>query len=117
MLDLPVFSNLCLNISDHLSSTTEPDQVANITTLAQQAWRKAQAMVLIGQRSLIPASLAVEGAEASQLSIEPIAFDPMATSEWDISELDEISSDWSMLEEEAIAVVHHQRVELDAYAP
>lgn len=106
MLDLPVFSSLCLNISDHLSQTTQPDQITNITTLAQQAWRKAQAMVLIGQRSLIPASLAVEGAEASQLSIEPISFDPMATSEWDISELDEISSDWSMLEEAAIAGVN-----------
>jgi two-component system, chemotaxis family, sensor histidine kinase and response regulator PixL len=106
MLDLPVFSNLCLNISDHLSHTAEPEQVANITTLAQQAWRKAQAMVLVGQRSLIPASLAVEGTEASQPSIEPLAFDPMATSEWDISELDEISSDWSMLEEEAIAGVN-----------
>jgi two-component system, chemotaxis family, sensor histidine kinase and response regulator PixL len=106
MLDLPVFSALCLDISDHLSQTTEPDRVATITTLAQQAWRKAQAMVLIGQRSLIPANLAVEGAEVSQPSIEPIAFDPMATSEWDISELDEISSDWSMLEEAAIAGVN-----------
>jgi two-component system, chemotaxis family, sensor histidine kinase and response regulator PixL len=106
MLDLPVFSALCLDISDHLSQTTEPVQVATITTLAQQAWRKAQAMVLVGQRSLIPASLSVEGAEASQPSIELIAFDPMATSEWDISELDEISSDWSMLEEAAIAGVN-----------
>jgi len=113
MLDLPVFSALCLDISNHLSQTTEPDRVATITTLAQQAWRKAQAMVLIGQRSLIPANLAVEGAEVSQPSIEPISFDPMATSEWDISELDEISSDWSMLEEEAIAGVNDVLDSLD----
>jgi two-component system, chemotaxis family, sensor histidine kinase and response regulator PixL len=109
MLDLPVFSNLCLDISDRLAHAAEPDRVANITTLAQQAWRKAQAMVLVGQRSLIPASLVVDSAEATPPSVEPIAFDPMATSEWDISELgdfDEISSDWSMLEEEAIAGVN-----------
>jgi two-component system, chemotaxis family, sensor histidine kinase and response regulator PixL len=120
MLDLPVFSNLCLNISDHLSSTTQPDQVAHITTLAQQAWRKAQAMVLVGQRSLIPANLVVEGTEVSQPSIEPISFDPMATSEWDISgleELDEISSDWSMLEAEAIAGVNDVLDSLDSLEP
>jgi two-component system, chemotaxis family, sensor histidine kinase and response regulator PixL len=122
MLDLPVFSKLCLNISGHLSQVTEPDRVANITTLAQQAWRKAQAMVLVGQRSLIPASLAVEGAEVSQPSpsIQPIAFDPMATSEWDISVLEELeelektSSDWSMLEEEVIAGVNDVLDSLDS---
>ncbi len=55
MLQLSNFSSLCLSVTHYLE--TYPAQVAQIATLALEKWRYAQALVLIGQRELIPSVL------------------------------------------------------------
>ena len=55
MLQLSNFSSLCLSVTQYLE--TYPAQVEQIATLALEKWRHAQALVLIGQRELIPSAL------------------------------------------------------------
>jgi two-component system, chemotaxis family, sensor histidine kinase and response regulator PixL len=55
MLQLSNFSSLCLSVTQYLE--IYPSQVEQIATLALNTWRQAQALVLIGQRELIPSVL------------------------------------------------------------
>jgi two-component system, chemotaxis family, sensor histidine kinase and response regulator PixL len=57
MLDMQAFVSLCQSITQHLEANKESDQAPAIAQLALQAWRKSQAMVLIGQIVLIPSQL------------------------------------------------------------
>jgi two-component system, chemotaxis family, sensor histidine kinase and response regulator PixL len=57
MLDLPAFAGLCSSIETYLTEAEQPAEVEAITQQALQALRQAQAMVLIGQQSLIPETL------------------------------------------------------------
>lgn len=60
MLDLPAFTALCMSIETCLNGTTQPAEIQIITQQAIQSLRQAQAMVLIGQQSLIPETLVLD---------------------------------------------------------
>jgi two-component system, chemotaxis family, sensor histidine kinase and response regulator PixL len=57
MLDMQAFVSLCQSITQHLEAEKNSAQAPAIAQLALQAWRKSQAMVLIGQIPLIPSQL------------------------------------------------------------
>jgi two-component system, chemotaxis family, sensor histidine kinase and response regulator PixL len=57
MLDMQAFVSLCQSITQHLEAVKDSDRVPEIAQLAIQAWRKSQAMVLVGQIALIPSQL------------------------------------------------------------
>ena len=61
MLELPAFAELCQSTIDHLEAT--PDKSRLIATAALQAWRRSQALILVGQAEVIPHSLQLEAAE------------------------------------------------------
>jgi len=55
MLELHAFSHLCESVHQHLQAT--PEQVEAIAHLAVQEWRRAQALILVGQVENLPAQL------------------------------------------------------------
>ncbi|TYQ25848.1 response regulator [Pseudanabaena sp. UWO311] len=52
MLELPAFSNLCAEISAALES--KEHNLREVTTAALEAWRRSQALVLVGQFQALP---------------------------------------------------------------
>jgi two-component system, chemotaxis family, sensor histidine kinase and response regulator PixL len=100
MLDLPVFRDLCHDISARITRIDTSDELATVAGLAQDAWRKSQAMVLVGQRSLIPASLTQETLAQETLTVaeqsvfsdlsltDELPFDALSTAEWDFAGLE-----------------------------
>jgi two-component system, chemotaxis family, sensor histidine kinase and response regulator PixL len=86
MLDMQAFVSLCQSITQHLEATRESDQAPAIAQLALQAWRKSQAMVLIGQIVLIPSQLDLGALSQSAEPLgvakpafeEAIAFNPQS---------------------------------------
>jgi chemosensory pili system protein ChpA (sensor histidine kinase/response regulator) len=60
MLDLPTFVTLCHSIETHLEAADNLRNLQAIAQQAQQTLRQAQAMVLIGQRALIPDALILD---------------------------------------------------------
>ena len=76
MLQLEAFTQLCESVIYHL--TNSPDAVREIAQLALNAWRKSQALVLVGQVSILPAAINW----ASQASpIKPPVAQPLSTFE------------------------------------
>jgi chemosensory pili system protein ChpA (sensor histidine kinase/response regulator) len=73
MLDLPAFAGLCSSIETHLTEAEQPVEVEAITQQALQALRQAQAMVLIGQQSLIPELLSQNTSIAKMEGLENTA--------------------------------------------
>jgi two-component system, chemotaxis family, sensor histidine kinase and response regulator PixL len=59
MLELPAFGQLCQSVMAHL--TAQPHQVKPIATLAIAAWRRTQALVLIGQMTNLPQEIELPG--------------------------------------------------------
>jgi two-component system, chemotaxis family, sensor histidine kinase and response regulator PixL len=59
MLELPAFGQLCQSVMTHL--TAQPHQVKAIATLAIAAWRRTQALVLIGQMTNLPQEIELPG--------------------------------------------------------
>ncbi len=59
MLELPQLSSLCQSVLAHL--TAQPHQVRAIAALALAAWRRTQAMVLIGQTTNLPIEIELPG--------------------------------------------------------
>lgn len=57
MLQLPAFVSLCESINQYLE--VAPERYEEIARLALQAWRRSQALVLIGQLSSLPNQLEV----------------------------------------------------------
>ncbi len=55
MLELGAFANLCQSIAQVLE--TSPDQTEQIARAALQAWRRSQALILVGQVDLLPHTL------------------------------------------------------------
>ena len=55
MLQLEAFTQLCESVIYHL--TNSPNAVKEIAQLALNAWRKSQALVLVGQVSSLPAAI------------------------------------------------------------
>lgn len=56
MLDLLAFRNLCMDASAQIAAA-DSTALIDVVTQAQQAWRQAQALVMVGQRDLIPSAL------------------------------------------------------------
>ncbi|MCJ2542381.1 hybrid sensor histidine kinase/response regulator [Thermostichus vulcanus] len=56
MLDLPAFTTLCRSLAQTLEATPieAKEQVLPLAQAALQAWRRSQALVLIGQLELLP---------------------------------------------------------------
>jgi two-component system, chemotaxis family, sensor histidine kinase and response regulator PixL len=82
MLQLSNFSSLCLSVTQYLE--TYPAQVEQIATLALSTWRQAQALVLIGQRELIPSVLDYRPtAVPATADLAPVA-DPSPQSELEL---------------------------------
>ncbi|MGB5768967.1 MAG: chemotaxis protein CheW, partial [Crocosphaera sp.] len=80
MLELPAFSALCQSITQGIDNY--PHDLPTVTNLALQEWRRSQAMVMIGQREMIP----------TQLSLSHLASTPSTeTDTWDntFDELDD----------------------------
>ncbi|HEY9876554.1 MAG TPA: response regulator [Candidatus Obscuribacterales bacterium] len=61
MLQLPAFTQLCESVIQHLE--TEPHQVRETARSALNAWRRSQALVLVGQVSSLPTS--IDGVKAA----------------------------------------------------
>ncbi len=57
MLDLDSFVSLCQSIISLFECAKASEYISVMAQLSLQAWRRAQAMVLIGQSSLIPAQI------------------------------------------------------------
>ncbi|WP_404790353.1 response regulator [Altericista sp. CCNU0014] len=96
MLDLPTFCDLCQDVSRHLAAVAT-DRLVPVANQALQAWRKAQAMVTIGQRDLIPTTLGLGAAPAAPAApSEAIADSSPALSEmemdWDALGLEELET-------------------------
>jgi two-component system, chemotaxis family, sensor histidine kinase and response regulator PixL len=82
MLQLSNFSSLCLSVTQYLE--TYPAQVEQIATFALSTWRQAQALVLIGQRELIPSVLDYRPtAVPATADLAPVA-DPSPQSELEL---------------------------------
>jgi two-component system, chemotaxis family, sensor histidine kinase and response regulator PixL len=73
MLDLPAFARLCSSIETYLTEAEQSARLEAITQQALQTLRQAQAMVLIGQQSLIPEALSLEAASAKMEGLEDAA--------------------------------------------
>jgi two-component system, chemotaxis family, sensor histidine kinase and response regulator PixL len=69
MLDMQAFVSLCQSITQHLEAVKDSEQLPATAQLALQSWRKAQAMVLIGQIALIPAQLDLGNALSTENSV------------------------------------------------
>ena len=69
MLELPAFSSLCAEISTALES--QEHDLREVTTAALEAWRRSQALVLVGQFQALPAhfELPLFGSEAAAESV------------------------------------------------
>jgi two-component system, chemotaxis family, sensor histidine kinase and response regulator PixL len=59
MLELPALATLCQSVQQHL--TAQPHQVRAIAALAIAAWRRTQALVLIGQIANLPEEIELPG--------------------------------------------------------
>jgi two-component system, chemotaxis family, sensor histidine kinase and response regulator PixL len=59
MVELPAFASLCRSVSIHLES--QPHQIVQVAALAVSAWRRTQAMVLIGQTANLPIEIELPG--------------------------------------------------------
>jgi two-component system, chemotaxis family, sensor histidine kinase and response regulator PixL len=59
MVELPAFGQLCQSVLAHL--TGQPHQIRSIAKLALAAWRRTQAMVLIGQTTNLPTEIELPG--------------------------------------------------------
>ncbi|MEP0912273.1 response regulator [Leptolyngbya sp. GB1-A1] len=57
MLQLENFTQLCGSIAAHIAAA--PDRIEDIAPIALQAWRRSQALVMIGQREALPTAIEV----------------------------------------------------------
>jgi chemosensory pili system protein ChpA (sensor histidine kinase/response regulator) len=70
MLQLDAFTQLCESIVQHLEAA--PERVGEIAKLALNAWRRSQALVLVGQVSSLPDSIGNIGVEISRQAVSPV---------------------------------------------
>jgi two-component system, chemotaxis family, sensor histidine kinase and response regulator PixL len=59
MVELPAMGNLCQSVLAHVKA--QPHQLRSIAALAIAAWRRTQAMVLIGQTANLPGEIELPG--------------------------------------------------------
>ncbi len=81
MLELKAMSALCGEIEVQIQKAT-PEQVSEIAQQALTAWRKTQAMVIVGQSQSIPQHLdTIETVESSPIEALPITIEPQSQEE------------------------------------
>ncbi len=68
MVELPAMSSLCQSVLVHLQA--QPHQALAIAELAVAAWRRTQAMVLIGQTTNLPIEIELPGSGISPMMVE-----------------------------------------------
>lgn len=80
MLDMPAFHGLCQSIMQYLKAAEFPDQQLKIAELGLQELRRSQAMVMVGQKDAIPATLDVSvlGDIAPALKLADVTPDVLA---------------------------------------
>lgn len=93
MLQLDAFSQLCGSVLNYAEA--ESDDISPVAEAALQAWRRTQALILLGQMDILPTSLNVpenlgskqrrQNLEAVSSSSEPIDLIPL-TQEWTLPE-------------------------------
>ncbi|MDJ0600345.1 MAG: hybrid sensor histidine kinase/response regulator [Crocosphaera sp.] len=66
MLELPAFSALCQSIIQEIE--THSEDLPTVANLALQEWRRSQAMVMIGQREMMPSALNLSAQTSSKES-------------------------------------------------
>jgi two-component system, chemotaxis family, sensor histidine kinase and response regulator PixL len=66
MLELPAMASLCQSVLIHLKA--QPHQISPIADLAISAWRRTQAMVLIGQTANLPIEIELPGSGIMAIS-------------------------------------------------
>jgi two-component system, chemotaxis family, sensor histidine kinase and response regulator PixL len=93
MVELPAMGSLCQSVLAHL--TAQPHQVRSIAALALTAWRRTQAMVLIGQTTNLPVEIELPGSGIPSLADQ----EPMPT--WSSQEAETIP-EWSNIDLQAI---------------
>ena len=69
MLELPGLATLCQSVQQHL--TAQPHQVRAIAALAIAAWRRTQALVLIGQIANLPEEIELPGSGIVSIKESP----------------------------------------------
>lgn len=79
MLELANFSQLCHSVIQHLQA--HPAELEAIAREALQEWRRSQALVTIGQSSLIPMELVVP-----EISVQSAPLSPLGVGEIDLSQ-------------------------------
>jgi two-component system, chemotaxis family, sensor histidine kinase and response regulator PixL len=67
MVELPAFASLCRSVSIHLEA--QPHQITQVAALAVSAWRRTQAMVLIGQTANLPIEIELPGSGIPPMEI------------------------------------------------
>jgi two-component system, chemotaxis family, sensor histidine kinase and response regulator PixL len=117
MLQLSAFTQLCESITQHLE-TANPNQVPEIASLALQAWRRSQALVLTNQIDSLPTEIKLDDLANAQLSSTQAAnADFLATDTEtelltpDYLESEDIEEDWA--EEEAIIPAYLETLDLE----
>jgi chemosensory pili system protein ChpA (sensor histidine kinase/response regulator) len=70
MLELPAFSSLSQSVMTQVES--HPDAVSAIAKLAIQEWRRSQALVLVGQKEVLPETLEFGDAVNNSDAIEEL---------------------------------------------
>jgi two-component system, chemotaxis family, sensor histidine kinase and response regulator PixL len=68
MVELPAFASLCRSVSIHLES--QPHQIIQVAALAIAAWRRTQAMVLIGQTTNLPIEIELPGSGIPPMEVD-----------------------------------------------
>lgn len=76
MVELPALGRLCESVLLHLNA--QPHQLRSIAALALAAWRRTQAMVLIGQTSNLPKEIELPGSGIVAIS------EAETVPEWDL---------------------------------
>jgi chemosensory pili system protein ChpA (sensor histidine kinase/response regulator) len=89
MLQLPAFTQLCESIVFHLSQA--PERVKEIATSALDAWRRSQALVLVGQTSSLPTALAWEAPYSAPVDLGSPTFE----FEWESAAFDQETAEVS----------------------
>src|ERR671932_991398 len=74
MLQLEAFTQLCESVIQHLE--TSPDQLRETARSALNAWRRSQALVLVGQVSSLPSSLDLREAASTPVTQPAIRLTP-----------------------------------------
>lgn len=80
MLQLEAFTQLCESVIHHL--TNAPEAVREITQLALNAWRRSQALVLVGQVSSLPNAINWVSSAPAVTSATPITSTEALAQDW-----------------------------------